>query len=155
VHRRLALLLLPLVPLVPLLAAADASGAQARERSGTWSARASSGLTLVGTWTAVVDTAAGTVTGSWTLADAQGRQAAGGGWSAAKTSARWRGAWRSVVAGSGGEYAGTWTADRLPANAPFADLFEQAVRAAVSGTWRAGGRSGAWSIRTAADAGRP
>ena len=29
----------------------------------------------------------------------------------------------------------------------FADLFKRAVRAAVSGSWRAAGQSGAWSIR--------
>jgi hypothetical protein len=103
----------------------------------------------VGTWTAVVDTAAGTVTGSWTLGDAQGRPVAGGGWSAAKTPGRWGGAWRSAVTG-GGQYAGTWTANSLRAKAPFDALFEQAMRAAVGGAWRAGGRSGAWSVRAAA-----
>jgi hypothetical protein len=50
-------------------------------RSGTWSA-ASGSLTLMGTWTAVADTAHGTVTGTWTLADAQAKTVAFGGWSA-------------------------------------------------------------------------
>jgi hypothetical protein len=30
-----------------------------------------------------------------------------------------------------------------------ADLFESALRAAVGGTWKAGGYSGSWSIRAA------
>lgn len=151
-----------IVPCLLLLAAVDAAGAQdvvrkdatvdARsERSGTWSARSTTGLTLGGTWTAVPDSTGGAVTGTWTLADAQGGTAATGAWSAAWTSTRRTGAWRAVMAGRDGEYAGTWTADAgLRADAPFADLFERAVRTVVSGGWRTGGRSGAWSVRAAA-----
>jgi hypothetical protein len=52
------------------------------------------------------------------------------------------------MAGRRGEYSGTWTAGvDLDVDASFVDLFEKAVRTAVSGTWRAGSRSGAWSIR--------
>jgi len=141
------------------LAAIDVSGAQAVARqgasgnaqsnaSGTWSARSSSGLTLMGTWTAVPDTATGTVTGTWALMDAQGGTVAYGGWSAAKSSDRWTGAWRAVVSGREGEYSGTWTAAvELKGDARFVDLFEKATQSVVSGTWRAGKQSGAWSIR--------
>lgn len=146
--RRARLALLCLV----LLTAADASGAQAvaRAPSGTWSARSSAGLALMGAWTAVPDTATGAVTGTWTLLDARGATVASGAWSASKSPTRWNGAWRAVVAGRPGELAGTWTADAtLKRDAPFVDLLESAVQAIVSGDWRAGGRAGAWSIRTA------
>lgn len=150
-----------------LLAAVDVSGGQAvvrqdsarnaqSNRSGTWSARTSSGLTLVGTWTAAAGPTSGTVTGTWTLADAQGRPVANGAWSAAKSPARWTGAWRSVIDGRDGEYSGTWTAGvDLKVDATFADLFEEAVQAVVSGNWRAGSQSGAWSIRALKREGAP
>lgn len=128
----------------------DSAGAARSSRSGTWSARTGGGLTLMGTWTAVPDSVRGTVTGTWTLVEAQGRTVADGAWSAAKSPAGWNGAWRAVVAGKDGEYSGTWTAGvRLKANAPLVDLFETAVQAIASGTWRAGRQSGAWSIRAA------
>jgi hypothetical protein len=132
----------------------DAAADARSERSGTWSARSSTGLTLGGTWTAVPDSTGGAVTGRWTFADAQGGTAATGAWSAAWTPALRSGAWRSVMTGRAGELAGTWTSDvALRSDAPFADLFERAVQAAVSGAWRTGGPSGAWSIRAAARAG--
>lgn len=151
----------PFLPLCLLLLAPRASGGQAvappdspasaqGSRSGAWSARTSGGRTLMGTWTAVLDSASGTVTGTWTLGDAQGSPVATGAWSAAKSLAQWTGAWRAVVAGRDGEYSGTWTAATDAAvNASFGDLFEAAVQAVVSGTWRAGTQSGAWSIRAA------
>jgi len=149
----------PFLPLcLVFLAVADVSGGQAvvrqdaagnaqSNRSGAWSARTTSGLTLMGTWTAVPDSTGGTVTGTWTLADAQGRSVASGAWSAAKAPARWTGVWRAVVAGRDGERSGTWTAGvDLAVNATFVDLFEKAVQTVVSGNWRAGSQSGAWSI---------
>ena len=150
-----------------LLAAANVSGGQAVahpdsarktqiNRSGTWGARTTSGPTLMGTWTAVPDSTGNIVTGTWTLADAQGRPVANGAWSAAKSPDRWTGAWRSVVAGRPGEYSGTWTAAAdMKAYPWFADLFEKAVKEIVSGNWRAGNQSGAWSIRTLAETQRP
>jgi hypothetical protein len=79
---------------------------------------------------------------------ANGRTVARGGWSAPKSSKGWTGAWRASASGSKAEYAGTWDADtRLKPGASFADLFKTAIKAAVSGGWRAGGQSGAWSIR--------
>ena len=148
------------LPCLLLLAAVDVSGGPAVLRqdaagnaqgnpSGSWSARTSRGLTLMGTWTAVPDSTSGTVTGTWTLVDAQGTPVANGSWSAAKSPARWTGAWRAVVAGRDGEYSGTWSADvDLKVDAPFVDLFAVAVQTVVSGNWRAGSQSGAWSIRT-------
>jgi hypothetical protein len=116
--------------------------------SGNWSAKSRTGLTLGGTWTATVDPKTGAVTGTWTLNDAGGKVLRGGAWSAAKSAKGWSGAWRSVVSGTKGEFSGTWTADiGLKPNAPFADLFAGAVKAAVSGSWEAGRHSGAWSIR--------
>jgi len=139
-----------LVLCVLFLAALDATGARAGMLQGrnTWSARSSTGQTLAGTWTVVNDPATGSVTGTWTLVDATGRTLARGGWSAAKAKTGWTGAWRSVVSGSKTGYAGTWSAAvELKPGAPFADLFEMAAREVVSGKWRAGGHSGAWSIR--------
>jgi hypothetical protein len=113
----------------------------------SWSATTSNGRTYMGTWTAVADPASGTVSGTWTLI-AQGRVMTSGVWSAAKAPAGWTGSWRARVASSKAEYSGTWsTAIQLKADARFADLFEQALKAAVSGNWRAGAQSGAWSIR--------
>jgi hypothetical protein len=74
--------------------------------------------------------------------------AAAGGWSAAKSAGGWTGSWRAAAIGQPGEYAGTWTAkvDLKPADG-FADLFAKAAEAALSGTWRSGSRSGAWTIQ--------
>ena len=117
-------------------------------REGSWSARSASGLTLRGTWTAVSDAKTGAVTGTWTLDDAQGKTVRRGAWSAAKSAKGWTGAWRAIVTGQKGEFAGTWDASvELKPNAAFADLFELAAKSVVSGSWRAGGQSGAWSIR--------
>jgi hypothetical protein len=71
-----------------------------------------------------------------------------GGWSAIKSANGWSGAWRANVVGSRAEYSGTWNATLdLKPNAPFADLFAMAAQKVVSGSWRAGGNSGSWSIR--------
>jgi len=139
-----------------LLAAVDRSGAQAAARPDTastrlggWSATNGS-ISFMGTWTAIPDTTHGTVTGTWTLADAQGTTVAFGGWSAAKSKSRWTGTWRANVAGRAGEYSGTWASSvDLKAGARFVDLFEKAAQTIVSGTWSSGARSGAWSIRAA------
>ena len=139
-----------------LLGCQNVSGGAQANRSGTWSANASSGLTLMGTWTAVPDSTGRAVTGTWTLVDQQGRTVANGAWSAAKSSTRWTGAWRAVVSGRAGEYSGTWSSGvDLERDARFADLFQKAVRTVVSGNWRAGNRSGAWSIRAAERDGSP
>jgi hypothetical protein len=129
-----------------MLQAAVADGQKARPN--TWSARSSTGLTLSGTWTAVADQKTGTATGTWTLVDATGKTVTRGGWSAAKSPTGWTGAWRAAVSGSKAEYSGTWSASvNVKADARFADLFKMAVQTVVSGNWRAGGNSGAWSIR--------
>jgi hypothetical protein len=119
-------------------------------RSGNWAARTAGGLTLHGTWTATPDsTTKGTVIGTWTLVDAQGRTAASGAWSASKAPTQQSGNWRALISGRAGDHVGTWTANiDLEPNAGFADLFERAVETAVSGTWRTGSQSGAWSIRS-------
>jgi hypothetical protein len=123
-----------------------ASGAEMR---GSWSA-SSGGGNLAGTWTAEAHQDSGGVTGAWTLRDASGKILMSGGWSASKSPKFWNGAWRATVAGRGGEYAGTWTAaTQLAPEARLADMLESAIRAVVSGTWKAGAYSGSWSIRAA------
>lgn len=160
-HRRvIALKPIACAPLVPVLwllfflvpgplCSAQTTGGEPRTgRANTWAARSSTGLMLAGTWTATPDPATGAVTGTWTLVDASGRTAARGVWSAARSATGWNGAWRAAVAGRSGEYSGTWsTRVDLKADAPFAQLFEKAVQAAVSGAWRASGQSGTWSIQ--------
>jgi len=127
----------------------DSSTAAALTWTGNWAATDGS-ATLSGTFTALPDTAHGTVTGTWTLNNAQGKAVAYGAWSAARAPDRWAGAWRAVVAGQTGEYTGTFTASvDLKAGTQFSDLFEKAVAAMVSGTWQWRNKSGAWSIRTA------
>ena len=81
--------------------AVDRSAAQGSLPVSTWSARSNSGLSLLGTWTVVPDTARGIATGTWTLVDAQGNTVTGGAWSASKSPAGWDGAWRAVIAGTG------------------------------------------------------
>jgi hypothetical protein len=124
------------------------SSALGQRRVNTWAARSSTGVTLGGTWTVVEHLKTGGVTGTWTLLDAQGRAVASGGWSAAKSTTGWTGSWRAAATGQRGEYAGTWSAkvDLKPADG-FADLFTKAAEAALSGTWRSGSRSGAWTIQ--------
>jgi hypothetical protein len=113
---------------------------------GTWSATSPRG-TLAGTWTAEDQQSAG-VTGTWTLQDASGKILLQGGWSASKSAQSWNGAWRSAVSGSAGEYSGTWTGSvATSAQANLIQMFESALRTVVSGTWKAGSSSGAWSIR--------
>ena len=130
--------------------AADQVQGGGRRGANTWAARSSSGLTLGGTWTATEDPKAGTVTGTWTLLDGRGRTTASGVWGAAKSPSGWTGNWRAAAAGRPGEFAGTWTsAVDLKGGAGFADLFARAAQSAVSGTWRAGRQSGAWTIQVA------
>jgi hypothetical protein len=131
-------------------ATAQESAAFRQQRANTWAATSSTGLTLGGTWTAMEDAKTGAVTGTWTLVDAQGRIVTRGAWSAAKAEAGWSGSWRAIVEGRRGEYSGTWTARvDLRAGARFAELFAKAVET-VSGTFRAGGVSGSWTIRASA-----
>ena len=102
---------------------------------------------MAGTWTAEDQQSAG-VTGTWTLQDASGKILLQGGWSASKSAQSWNGAWRSAVSGSASEYSGTWTSSvAASAQANLIQMFESALRAVVSGTWKAGSSSGAWSIR--------
>src|SRR5262245_5230573 len=58
------------------------------DRNGSWAATTSTGQTLMGYWTAVLDSA-GNAIGTWELIDAQGRTIATGGWSAAKAPDSW------------------------------------------------------------------
>ena len=114
-----------------------------------WTATNRNGQTFAGTWTAVPDPKRGTVTGTWTLVDGQGRTLADGGWSASKSPDGWVGNWRAAnFGGSEHEFLGSWRAGvELKSTAGFAALFAKAVESAVSGTWRMGNHSGAWTIR--------
>jgi hypothetical protein len=134
----------------------NGQGSAQRTEFGNWSARTRSGLTLMGTWTAVYDTARRTVTGSWTLSGGQGIPVANGAWSASKAPTQWNGNWRAVVTGRAGEYSGTWTSSvDLKVDGTFLDLFERAVQDVVRGTWHAGIQSGSWAIRAAKKEGGP
>jgi len=125
-----------------------AADAQSPRRDNTWAARSSTGLTVGGTWTVIEQLKTGGITRTWTLLNAQGRIAATGGWSAAKTPGGWTGSWRAATAGRRREYTGTWTAKvDLKPTGTFAELFAKAVESAVSGTWRSGPQSGAWTIQ--------
>jgi len=116
------------------------------ELQGTWSATSPRGV-LAGTWNAEDHQSAG-VTGAWTLQDASGKILLQGGWSASKSAQSWNGAWRSTVVGNGGEFAGTWTGSvSASPQANLIEMFSSALRAVVSGAWKAGSASGAWSIR--------
>ncbi|MDP9176512.1 MAG: hypothetical protein M3O61_02425 [Gemmatimonadota bacterium] len=124
------------------------AGAAQSSKPNIWRATSTRGLTVIGTWTAVPDRATEAVVGTWTLVDVEGRILAGGGWSASKSPTRWSGLWRANVSGSEAEYSGSWGAPDvgLRPNVAFAELFVEAVRAAVEGVWRGGGHSGAWTI---------
>jgi hypothetical protein len=116
------------------------------ELKGTWSTTTQSG-NLAGGWTAQADQSGG-VSGAWMLQDATGNILMQGGWSASKSAQSWSGAWRATVSGRSGEYAGNWTSTTsLSPQAHLAEMLESALRAVVSGTWKAGPRSGSWSIR--------
>jgi len=131
---------------VLLAFAACAILASGAELQGTWSATSPRGV-LAGTWTAEDQQSAG-VSGTWTLRDAGGKILLQGGWSMNKSAPSWDGAWRATVSGSAGEYAGTWTgAVAASPQANLIEMFTAALRAVVSGTWKAGSSSGAWSIR--------
>jgi hypothetical protein len=139
-----ALLATPTARAVP----SQRSGDRQIGRLNTWSAVSSTGLSLGGTWTGSVDPKTRAASGSWTLLDANGQPAMRGGWSAVKSANGWTGSWRANVVNSNAEYSGTWSASLdLKPNAPFADLFAMAAKQVVSGSWRASGKSGSWSIR--------
>lgn len=130
-------------------AQSDTAGAARNTLTGAWSATSGT-MALMGSWTAVPDSAHGTVLGTWTLNDNQGKVVMSGLWSASKAADRWFGNWRANVSGRGGEYTGTWDSSTdLKKGQQFGDLFEKAIFAVVNGTWRSGGNSGAWAIRTA------
>ena len=122
-----------------------ASGAELR---GTWAASSGSGQRLAGAWTAEAHPESGGATGTWALYDAAGKILMQGGWSASKSLKAWDGAWRASIAGRTGEYSGTWTAQTpLKPETSLVQMLESALRAVVTGTWKAGGNSGSWSIR--------
>lgn len=130
-------------------AQSDSARATVNTLNGAWSATSGT-MALMGSWTAVPDSAHGTVLGTWTLNDNQGKVVMSGLWSASKAADRWYGNWRANVSGRGGEYTGTWDSSTdLKKGLPFGDLFEKAIAAVVNGTWRSSGNSGAWAIRTA------
>ena len=122
-----------------------ASGAELR---GGWSASSNTGRSLAGTWTAEAHQQSGGATGTWTLHDSAGKILMRGGWSASKSPKAWNGGWRATIAGQAGEYSGTWTAGTpLAPEARMIDMIESAIRALVTGTWKAGANAGSWSIR--------
>lgn len=114
----------------------------------TWSARTADGRIFTGTWSLAPDSSSKSATGGWTLTGPGGAMLMRGSWSADKHTTGWNGVWRATVEGRSSEYTGSWSAE-LPhmRNARFTELFEAAVKQAVSGLWTGGNESGSWSIR--------
>ena len=120
-----------------------ASGA---DLHGTWSATSSGGQNLAGAWTATTQDES--ATGTWTLFDAAGKTLMQGGWSASKSPKAWDGAWRATVYGRADEYSGTWTVQTaLAPESRLANMLGSALNVVVTGAWKSGAHSGAWSIR--------
>lgn len=145
----LAVLISVALSIVPSVAGHGTAGDALAAAPNTWIARTRTGRTFTGTWTVAADpTSDVAARGTWTLVDERGRVLARGGWSATKSPAGWTGAWRAAVLISEREYSGTWSADvALKKGGRFAELFERAAQSVVSGGWRYGRETGAWSIR--------
>ena len=139
----------PLLVLCVLLLISVGSDAQPAPLKGGWTARSSTGLTLKGTWTAVADPKTGAVTGTWTLDDAKGTTVTSGAVVSSKVADRMD---RRVAIGSFWQQGrvppalGAQPSSSRPTHA-FVELFAIALKTIVSGTWRTGRHSGAWSIR--------
>jgi hypothetical protein len=116
--------------------------------SSTWSARTADGRIFSGTWSIAPSSTKSGASGAWTLSNANGTSVMRGTWSAEKHSTGWNGVWHAAVEGRDGELTGSWSAE-LPyvRNAPFAEMFEAAVKASLHGLWTGASESGSWSIR--------
>jgi hypothetical protein len=87
------------------------------------------------------------VGGTWTLRDQNGTELAAGTWAAGKEGKVWKGTWQARRP-SGQVYDGTWQAQMEPSvTSHMPDLVEAAIAKAISGSWRMGNNSGAWTIR--------
>jgi hypothetical protein len=115
---------------------------------GTWAASVGTGgPMLAGTWNASPGKAPDTVAGTWSLRDQNGADLATGTWAAGRDGKVWKGTWQARRP-SGQVYDGTWRAQlELPVTSHLPDMFEAAIAKAVSGSWRMGNYSGAWTIR--------
>ena len=133
-----------------VVASTQAKDAFREKESGTstWSARTADGKIFTGTWSVSPESSSKSASGAWTLSDPGGATLMRGAWSADKHTTGWNGVWRATVEGRSGEYTGSWSAE-LPhlRSAPFTELFQAAVKQAVSGLWTGGNQSGNWSIR--------
>jgi hypothetical protein len=145
----LAVALTLLTPQAPQSGARDQTPPQLR---GSWSATAGARV-FAGSWTAMLDPARpDEAHGTWGLLD--GRQiVAEGTWAATRTAAGWRGRWSAQVglAGRGDasrpDYSGTWQATIADTSlTTLADMLTRTLQEDVTGTWRAGARSGAWRL---------
>ena len=124
-----------------------AGAADQSQWHGTWAATVGSGGAFAGTWTAAPGEAPDTVAGTWSLLNQNGAELATGTWAAGKEGKVWKGTWQARRP-SGQIYDGTWRAQvELPVTSHLSDLFEAAIAKAVSGSWRMGNYSGAWTIR--------
>ncbi len=102
---------------------------------------------LAGTWNAAPGKAPDTVAGTWSLRDQNGADLATGTWAAGRDGKVWKGTWQARRP-SGQVYDGTWRAQlELPVASHLPDMFEAAIAKAISGSWRMGNFSGAWTIR--------
>ena len=131
--------IVPVLMVAPLLS-------QEKKLRGRWGATGQR-LVLGGTWTADPQPDPEMPGGTWTVFDADGRTVAEGTWAVTKTKGGWRGNWRAAASG-GRVLTGSWTSSTvLPASRRFEDMLSSALTETVSGTWRAGGHSGRWSIQ--------
>ncbi len=118
--------------------------------SSSWSARSSDGRTFNGTWSVAPGSTDKSASGGWTLNDGSGATVMRGTWTADKHSTGWNGVWRASVEGREREFRGSWSAEFPHVhNAPFATLFDAAIKEAIRGLWTGGSESGSWSIRAA------
>lgn len=135
---------------VDVIASREAKEAFKEKESATstWSARTADGKTFSGTWSLAPDSSGKSAGGAWTLTGPGGATLMRGTWSADKHATGWNGVWRATVEGRSGEYTGSWSAELAHVrNAPLTELFQAAVKQAVSGLWTGGHESGSWSIR--------
>lgn len=129
-----------------MLAALAFQAPAPRTWSGKWVA-SSSGRQLGGTWTAVDYGDELESGGRWEVLDQNGRPVLSGTWNARKREAGWDGSW--VARGlKGGRWEGLWAARlRISPKLPLVEMFKQARKAPVTGTWTdSAGRRGAWTV---------
>jgi hypothetical protein len=113
-----------------------------------WTARASNGRVLEGSWSLDPGTSPNEASGTWTVWDHAAKITLRGTWTATKFSTGWNGVWRAAVADQNEAYSGSWTADFSQSPEPrLFHLFEASAHGVIRGLWNAADLSGSWAIR--------